>query len=58
MWTSIWHVVLWIALALYFGVALIVAIGGVRDIRRMFSRISAEHRDRPAEETTGSTLDT
>lgn len=58
MWASIWYVVLWIGLVLYFGVALIVAIGGVGDIRRMFSRMSADDDEHSADETTGETLDT
>ena len=53
MWPDLWYVVLWIAVVLYFGVALVVAIGGVRDIRRMFRRISGGHDAHDADGPTG-----
>lgn len=42
-WSSFWHWVLWAALISYFGLAVVISIGGFFDVKRMFRRLDAAH---------------
>ncbi len=42
-WTTVWTAVLAIGAATFAVLAVVVAIGGLRDVRAMFRRIDAEH---------------
>lgn len=42
-WQTFWHVIIALALISYFGLALVIAVGGAFDVRKMFRRLSAPH---------------
>ena len=42
-WQSFWHIVVIVALVSYFGLAVVIAIGGAFDVRKMFQRLNAAH---------------
>ena len=42
-WEGFWHIVVVAALVSYFGLAIVIAIGGGFDVRKMFQRLSAPH---------------
>ena len=42
-WVIFWHVVIWAALSAYFGLAVVIAIGGFFDVRKMFRRLNEAH---------------
>ena len=44
-WISFWAILLVAALAFFGGLAIVVAIGGFRDIREMLSRLEAQRHD-------------
>lgn len=45
-WTNVWILILAGGCGGFAVLALVVAIGGFRDVRAMFRRIDAEHADR------------
>ena len=49
-WITFWTVLFFLCIAIFVGVAVIVAVGGVADIRALFAGIKEKHR----EEKTGS----
>ena len=44
-WMTLWTILLIAGMALFGGLAIVVTIGGFRDIRAMLSRIEAQHRE-------------
>jgi len=44
-WIGFWTVLFWLALVIFVGVAVKVAVGGVSDIRALFRSIDAQHED-------------
>lgn len=42
-WQTFWFIVVILALVSYFGLAVVIAIGGAFDVRKMFKRLSAPH---------------
>jgi hypothetical protein len=42
-WQLFWCAVVLLALVSYFGLAVVIAIGGAFDLRKMFKRLSAPH---------------
>ena len=48
-WVMFWTVLFFLCVAIFAGVAVVVTIGGVADIRALFARIDEKHR----EENTG-----
>jgi len=42
-WQLFWYAVVVLALVSYFGLAVVIAIGGAFDVRKMFKRLSAPH---------------
>ncbi len=42
-WALIWQYVVYIALGLYFGLAVAITIGGFFDVKKMFRRLDAAH---------------
>ena len=48
-WPSFWKIVVYVALASYFGLAIVITIGGFYDVKRMFRRLDqARAADVPA----------
>ncbi len=39
-WPAFWHIVVWASLIAYFGLAIVITIGGFVDVRKMFSRLT------------------
>jgi len=46
-WITFWQYVMWTAFVIYFAQAILVFVGGAFDLRRMFQRLNALHRDDP-----------
>ena len=42
-WQLFWYAVVILALVSYFSLAVVIAIGGAFDVRKMFKRLSAPH---------------
>lgn len=42
-WVGFWHGVMVVALATYFGLAFVIAVGGFFDVKKMFRRLSELH---------------
>jgi hypothetical protein len=42
-WQTFWFLVTALALVSYFGLSVVIAIGGAFDVRKMFQRLSAAH---------------
>ncbi len=45
-WATFWYYVIWTALLAYFGLAIVVTIGGFFDVKRMFQRLDTAHAER------------
>lgn len=43
LWPQFWYWVVCSALGLYFGLSVVIAIGGGFDVRKMFRRLKAQH---------------
>jgi hypothetical protein len=43
-WATLWKVLLIAGMLLFAGMAVVVSIGGVFDIKRLFARIAESHR--------------
>lgn len=39
-WGTFWQIVVWTAVVSYFGLAVVITIGGIGDVRKMFRRLS------------------
>ena len=48
-WITFWGVCFLICMVVFAGVAVIVAVGGVSDIRALFSGIDEQHREQDRE---------
>ena len=44
-WATLWKVLLIAGMVLFAGMAVVVSIGGLFDIKRLFARIAESHRD-------------
>ena len=44
-WIGLWSVLFWLALIVFAGVAVKVALGGVSDIRALFQSMDRQHED-------------
>ena len=44
-WITFWTVLFFFCIAIFAGVAVIVAVGGVADIRALFAGIDEKHRE-------------
>ena len=51
-WATFWQWVIIVALSTYFGLGVVIAIGGFFDVKKMFRRLNELHR----EETKGSAV--
>jgi hypothetical protein len=49
-WELFWYIVIAAAVISYFGLALVVSIGGFFDVRKMFRRLDDAHAARAAVE--------
>ena len=49
-WITFWTACFLISILIFAGVAVVVAIGGLSDIRALFSRIDAQHQNHEKEE--------
>ena len=49
---TFWIAVIWIALVLYFGLAVVVIIGGAGDIKRLFRTLRQDPSTRQKSEST------
>lgn len=47
-WADFWKIVASVAIASYFGLAIVISIGGFFDVKRMF-RLLGQARDRPGD---------
>ena len=50
-WVTLWKALLIAGMVLFAGTAVVVSIGGLFDIKRLFARIAESHRDQ-ADETS------
>ena len=50
-WATLWKVLLIAGMVLFAGMAVVVSIGGLFDIKRLFARIAESHREE-ADETS------
>lgn len=57
-WGTFWWWVVTAALATYFGLALVIAVGGFFDVRKMFRRLNEMHRAAGREEQGGESRPT
>jgi len=44
-WIGLWTAVLVLGLGIFIGLAVVVTVGGFRDIRALFRRIEQQHAD-------------
>ena len=52
-WETWWYYVIVVALCTYFGLAVVIAIGGFFDVKKMFRRLSEAHAQQDKEGHTG-----
>jgi hypothetical protein len=53
-WITFWQYVIWAALITYFGLAIVITIGGMSDVRKMLRRLDAAHAESEAGAPTGT----
>ena len=42
-WATFWYWVIWTSLVSYFGLGIIIVIGGMIDVKKMFQRLNEAH---------------
>jgi len=56
-WPLFWYIVVIAALTSYFGLAVVITIGGFFDLKKMFRRLTEAHAaEGPGEQGSGATL--
>ena len=52
-WVAFWGILLAVSLAIFAGLAVVIAVGGFFDVKALFKSIDAQHaKERPAQDPT------